>query len=300
MRNKRNGIAYNFKTIMLSIGVFIIIIVLLIIFVDYDRSVLMNENPTFQIWYLDPNFAWTPYPEKGSGMILSMIFNLIATFLCFVITLMLLPIRKLKQNHYLITNILITMILIGMARLFEVFYIITETDLRGVLYGIGRIFIPLDNLAAVIFFSVCFDVFFTEDLMKNPTLEKKFKLLALGTYLAGWIAILGFFSTSMILENIAPFINYVFLGIIIIVSIDILHRIRQLGYSIYENQKALRIIGYILILFIIVVILSFLLIITYANLFQYLMRTVKNILIGIIVFLFYPAFIKPAREALKI
>lgn len=288
-------ITYNYRIINLIITSFLVLIFVLIIVVDYPRSLAILENEEFRIWYLDPAVGFNSGQEKGPGMVTSLIFNIIAGLLFIYVAIQLNIIRKKKDYHYLANNIYYSALLIGIGRFIEGFYIITETDLRGLLFGVGRIFIPLDNFAIILFFIVCCDIFFSVQIEKGSKLSKYIFYLGWIAFLFSWLAILVYFVDNSILETLAHGINIAIIAIIIMFSIALEFQILQLANRVEEKKQEVRYIGIILILYILVAILTLILIIIFPDLFQYILRTIKNIMLTVIAILYYAAFIRPVK-----
>jgi hypothetical protein len=277
---------------------FLGLVIALLIFVDYPRSVAAFEGETFRIWYLDPAFGFDSGEEKGPGMVTSMIFNVIAGLAFISVAMRLHRIRKIKQNHYLSNSIFYSALYLGIGRFIEGYYIITETDLRGMLFALGRSFIPLDNFALILFFSLCCDVFFAEQIEKGAKISDHVYKIGWVTFIFSWLAVLTYFPQHDIIQNLANYFNIALIVIILVVSVSIEIKIMGLTQRIEERKKEVRLIGVILVLFIIVVILTVLLYTTFPNLLQYIFRTIKNALLAVIAIIYYFAFIKPFNQGL--
>jgi hypothetical protein len=287
-------ITFNFKLLNRLIIIFVAIIIILLFTVDLAYSIEHNEHETFRFWWYDANVGFNTGAEKGPGMLISLILNIIAGVLFFIVSIKMNQVRKAKNNSYLSKYLFYTAVYLGIGRIIESFYIITETDLRGLLFVVGRLFIPLDNLAMIIFFGVCVDVFFSVEFVKQDNLAQKFDRITWGTFFAGWLAILGHFSHNNIVEVIVQVLIIGSIAIIILISLVIEKRILQLIKKVEENKKALSLIGQMLVLYICVVILSLVLIITQPDLTQYIFRAIKNLILIIIALFYFPAFINPA------
>lgn len=289
-------ISYNLRLINSLIIFFLIFILILLILVDYPLSETVLDGEPVRIWYLDPAFGFNTDAEKGPGMVTSMIFNVIAGIVFIWVAILLNRIRKLKQNHYLSNSIFYSALYLGIGRFIEGFYIMTETDVRGILYALGRSFIPLDNFAMILFFSICCDVFFAEQIEKGAAISDRVYKIGWITFIFSWLAIFSYFTQNEILQNIANYLNVAVIVIILLVSISLEMKILRLTKLIDERQKEVRIIGMTLVLYIIVVILTVLLLTTYPNLLQYIFRTIKNGLLLVIAIFYYLAFIKPFKQ----
>jgi hypothetical protein len=198
----------------------------------------------------------------------------------------------------MMANIYYSAILLSIARILEAIYIITETDAKSILMVGLRIHIPIDNIAMVIFFSVCVDAFFTFELERQKKYTKMLILLAWISISTGWIRIYIEMVLDPVLETIAHILLICTLVVIGFTSIVIENKIRNVSHKIQENQRAVRSIGFILFWFIIATTLSIIIFLTFPNLTQYILRTIKNFGYMMIAFLYFPAFVHPAEKKL--
>jgi len=148
----------------------------------------------------------------------------------------------------------------------------------------------------VLFFSLCCDVFFSEQIEKGSRLPNYIYYIGWLTFISGWLSIMVYFTENSIMETIATVINITMLVIIIFISLVLEFQIVKLSNRVEEKQQEVRYIGVILVLYIIVAVLSLVLIITFPSLLQYIARTVKNVILTVIALLYIAAFIKPAKN----
>ncbi len=289
-------IKHNFRFLNGISLMFMVLTILLIILIDVPYAHETTEGGIVQIWYYDQCVGWNTGCDKGPGMLLSMIFNLIAAFLFIPATFALKKQRNRKNNHYLSKNLHYTAIYLGIGRMFETFYIITETDIRAILLVVGRFFIPLDNLAMIIFFGICIDIFYSEEIVRDSNLVKKFSILKWTTHILGWLSIMVYFTYNDILETISKVLLPIVIGVIFLISLQVEFKVIKLSKRVEENKKALKRIGQMLFIFVIISLCNLILITTYATLLQYLIRAFKNLLLISIALLYFPAFINPGKN----
>jgi hypothetical protein len=296
-------ITFDYRLLLFFNIILTIIALGYIIFYDVPNTIQIfeEEGKIFRIWYFDE--AILKSDGKGPGMITAMIFNCIAAVIFIMVTHRIRIIRNKQvatsepsKGKYMMANIYYSAVLLSIARILEAIYIITETDAKSILMVGLRIHIPIDNIAMVIFFSVCVDAFFTFELERQKKYTKLLLTLAWISISTGWIRIYIEMTLDPVLETIAHILLICTLVIIGFTSIIIETKIRNVSHKIQENQKAVRSIGFILFWFLIAATLSIVIFLTFPNLTQYILRTIKNIGFMIIALLFFPAFIHPAEK----
>ena len=292
-------ISHDFKKFNILIITFIILILFLTTFVDYPRSLPEINGEKLVIWMYDDAVGFNTGHTKGPGMLFSLIFNITAFIGLLYVSFKLWKIKKIKDHSYLSTNLFYTSLYLTVGRVIESYYIITETDVRSLLFVVGRIFIPLDNLAIVIFFGICFDVFFSERLEKDQSLRKGLIGFTWATFILGWGAISSYYTYNEVIDSIFSTVMIIIVALVLLVSIKIETEIRKLSNRVDEKKEEIKKIGKILFIFIAINLLTLLLIILYPDLFQYLLRALKNFLLTVVAVMYYSTFIKPMDQKIE-
>lgn len=290
---------FNFRRINYILILMVVAITVLIIFVDYPRALLETNPPPpdpIRFWYFDPAFGFNSGQQKGPGMVIAVIFNIVAGIAFLAISVQLFRQKIKKQNHYLATNIFYSAFYLGLGRLVEMYYIFTETDVKGILFGYGRFFMPLDNFALILFLSTCSEIFLAELIVKNPKLLTQLNLFALLSFTFSWFNVLEWFIDSSVLVTVLRIMNIGIAILNLLIAVYIWTQINRLRKLDAEHANALKRIAQILLILVIVSAMILYLIISYPDLIQYIVRSVKNFMLIIAALLYIPAFIKPVHE----
>jgi len=97
MQLMEKKIEYNFHILNAIMLVLFVLILLLIITVDYAYCLAEFEGEEFRVWYYDSAIGFNTGQEKGPGMLFSIIFDIIAAIIFFLMAFKLQDIRKLKN-----------------------------------------------------------------------------------------------------------------------------------------------------------------------------------------------------------
>ncbi len=301
----KSEISFNYKILILFNILLSIFAICYIIFVDIPLSIqtMAEQGLTFRIWYLDD--ALLKIEGKGPGMVTAIIFDIIAGFFFIYCSYRISIIRKVQsqavakiEKKYLMSNVYYSIVLLSIARILEATYILTETDAKAILMVGLRIHIPLDTIAMAIFFSVCADVFYTYELETKKTNRNWIVVLSWFAIIAGWTRIYIEMIENSVVERISEIFFIAVLIVIAITSIAISRKAKILSEKIEDKDSkiAIKKIGIILLLFVLTTALSIVIFVTFPNLTQYIMRTIKNIAFTIIAMSYFPAFVYPAEK----
>jgi hypothetical protein len=286
---------------------FVTFIICLIAVVIYDLSRFLEEEviENLRIWYLDPDLL----PENlsvrnglGYYKLTSAIFGIFSCLFLFIITYQLNSIRKSKKEKRLSSLIYYSALYLAIGQLIEIFFIVSGSDLGGLVVASGQFYIPLDTLAITFYLSFAFEVFMIGKLDENSKFVKIVLSIGFtGAFISFTVLINHFIEVNIIFNTIVLIITYGLLIITFLIIINVTKKIFNLSKRVEENKIAVRMIGWQLLNFAVIVVLLAL-----SEQFggeirylAYIFRSIKNVFICVFAYQFLPAFINPSKSKPK-